>query len=285
MTRKTALVDGDELVYRHAFSAEEPTRWDDDIWSLHADEVLAFQKVDDQLEEIREAVGAEKIIVCLSDGQNNFRKSLTGTYKANRTGTRKPLLYGPIRQHLKTAHKGIIRPGLEADDVMGILATSESKSRRIIVSQDKDMRTVPCYYWNGRERRKVDGRPMIRRVSETQADFFHMVQTLAGDTTDGYHGCPGIGLDRAKTMLTERKAVRPYKHEFKRGQRKGETETRYEEYEADSLWEVVRTRYEAAGLTEDDALLQARLARILRVADYDFDRKEPVLWTPPDHER
>ena len=32
--------------------------------------------------------------------------------------------------------------------------------------------------------------------------------------------------------------------------------------------------------TEEDALTNARLARILTVDDYDFNKKEPKLWTP-----
>ena len=33
-------------------------------------------------------------------------------------------------------------------------------------------------------------------------------------------------------------------------------------------------------MTEEDALTNARLARILTANDYDFQRKEPKLWTP-----
>jgi DNA polymerase-1 len=38
--------------------------------------------------------------------------------------------------------------------------------------------------------------------------------------------------------------------------------------------------YAKAGLTEADALRQARLARILRWTDWDNKKKEPILWTP-----
>jgi len=34
-------------------------------------------------------------------------------------------------------------------------------------------------------------------------------------------------------------------------------------------------------LTEEDALVNARLARILQTSDYDHKTKEPILWTPP----
>jgi DNA polymerase-1 len=38
---------------------------------------------------------------------------------------------------------------------------------------------------------------------------------------------------------------------------------------------------EKHGLSEEYMLRQARLARILRASDYDFKRKEPILWLPP----
>ena len=34
------------------------------------------------------------------------------------------------------------------------------------------------------------------------------------------------------------------------------------------------------GYTEEDALTNARLARILTVDDYDFENKQPIPWTP-----
>ena len=33
-------------------------------------------------------------------------------------------------------------------------------------------------------------------------------------------------------------------------------------------------------MTEEDALINARLARILTTNDYDHERKEPILWQP-----
>ena len=32
---------------------------------------------------------------------------------------------------------------------------------------------------------------------------------------------------------------------------------------------------------EDLALINARLARILRFTDWDSEKREPILWTPP----
>jgi DNA polymerase-1 len=46
------------------------------------------------------------------------------------------------------------------------------------------------------------------------------------------------------------------------------------------MWQAIVTTYEKAGLTEDDAIIQARCARILRYEDID-NEGEIILWTPP----
>ena len=52
-------------------------------------------------------------------------------------------------------------------------------------------------------------------------------------------------------------------------------------------YEVVRafadagTKKNPLNLTESDALIQARVSRILRHGEYDFDTKQVTLWEPP----
>jgi len=50
--------------------------------------------------------------------------------------------------------------------------------------------------------------------------------------------------------------------------------------DAEDPWAAIVATYESRGLTEDDALIQARCARILRACDYDFKRREIILWQP-----
>jgi DNA polymerase-1 len=47
-------------------------------------------------------------------------------------------------------------------------------------------------------------------------------------------------------------------------------------------WGAIKFAYEEQGLTEDDALLQARLARILRWDDWDNENGVPRLWGNPN---
>jgi DNA polymerase-1 len=117
-------------------------------------------------------------------------------------------------------------------------------------------------------------------ISETEADYWHMYQTLVGDTSDGYPGCPGVGKVGAAEFLEKPYVWLSYEHVFKSGPRKGMTETRWKQQPTTNVWEGVVSQYAKAGLTEDDAVRQARLARILRWSDWDQEKKVPILWTP-----
>ena len=91
--------------------------------------------------------------------------------------------------------------------------------------------------------------------SKTEPDTgakWHLTQSCSGDQTDGYAGCPGIGVKRATTIF----------------ENKGYS------------WKTVVETFKEKDLTEDDALTNARLARILTVDDYDFTNNKPIPWTP-----
>ena len=45
-------------------------------------------------------------------------------------------------------------------------------------------------------------------------------------------------------------------------------------------WQHVLKAYAKAGLSEEEALTQARVARICRSNDYDFKTKQVILWSP-----
>ena len=118
----------------------------------------------------------------------------------------------------------------------------------------------------------------IRDISEEQADRYHLLQALSGDTTDGYPGCPGVGELGADKLLDAGKVLEPHEHTFTRGPRKGEKETRWEPGADGTPWEIVVSAYRKAGLGAEFALTMARVARICRWQDYDFTKKEVKLW-------
>ena len=239
------LLDTDILMYRAASSAEEEWDWGDDIWSLWTDLKDAKSAFEHQLTKIRETLGVNEFICCLSDHSNNFRKQVDPSYKSNRKGTRKPVGYVALCDWVEETFPTQRKPTLEADDVMGILATKpENVGKCIIVSDDKDMKTIPSKLYRPTSDEKLT-------VSQQEADRNFLMQTLTGDATDSYFGIKGIGPKKAEAIL----GPRPH-------------------------WGAVEQAYIKAGMTREDAITQARLARILRWEDWDEEKETVKLWTP-----
>jgi DNA polymerase-1 len=244
----TILLDGDIFAYKHAAGSEVATDWGDDIWTLWTDMHQAIAQLEADLRFLVTTLKADAIEVALT-GKENFRREVDPTYKFSRTHSRKPMGLPPLRKHLVEHWSAVIREPLEADDLLGIWATRKTfraGTRKIIVSTDKDMLTIPCLLYN--PNKAALG---IQRITQEAADRYHLYQTLIGDSTDGYTGCPTIGPTRAERILT-----------------------------ASPTWEGVVETYERQNLTEADALKQARLARILRSDDYDETERKVHYWKP-----
>jgi DNA polymerase-1 len=247
MTR-ALLIDADIFCFQAASAVEEEIHWGDDLWTLHSDIGRAKAKVLSDLDKVATTIGGHcEFVICLTD-KANFRNEVLPSYKENRKGKRKPLALAALKEWLAGEYESFTRPNLEADDCMGILATWDAykpDTTKVIVSEDKDMQTIPCYLFNPAKDKE------IRVISEHEADYYHLKQALMGDSTDGYKGCPGIGEVGATRLLD-----------------KGLS------------WDAVVSAFAKKGLTQDDALTQARVARICRASDYDFKNKEVILWTP-----
>lgn len=251
------LIDAEMLVYAALASAETETNWGEDIWTLHVNLDEAKAKFTDKLDYIIERVCTKyqaeaeddiryRLFFCLSD-KENFRKKVLPTYKLHRAGKRKPVGYAALLDWLVDTFTTKCRSTLEADDVIGIMATHpEPIGIPIIVSGDKDLKSIPGYHYNFL-------RDDFFFVTEKEADRNFYTQALTGDKTDGYDGCPGVGPKTAERLLGDGPS-----------------------------WERVINAYKAHGLTEADALREARLARILRYKDYDHEKGEVILWTPPE---
>ena len=244
--RHTLLIDADILIFRTAISCERPICWDQEseLWTLHVDMKEAKSRVEDEIAFYIQELGGKDVILCFSE-KRTFRHDLYPQYKGNRKD-RKPTVFGPLREWAKENWPWECWPKLEADDVMGILAKSHTVAApKIVVSADHDMEGVPCnLYKPGSSRNRV------RTITYKEAKRYHLYQTLTGDSGDNYPGLPGVGPKRAEGILQE------------------------------NTWEEVVEAYESKGLNETEALLQARLAKILTPALYDIKSGRIKLWTP-----
>lgn len=275
---KLGLFDLDIFAFQaNASSMEEVYLQNGDEYvCLMTNMTQAFDSVKRRIEELRKELKLDVVIMCLTDSVN-WRKTVLPTYKENRKEVRKPVGLQELKKRLSEHYETYIRPTLEADDVMGILATWDKfypDHRKIIISEDKDMKTLPAWIYNPAK----DFEPWYNTPED--ADHFHLCQALAGDVTDGYSGCPSIGMDTASHLLQSNQMFESYEHVFKSGARKGLSEVRWRKVDSPSKWATVVSCYEKAGLNEAAALQQARVARICRSEDYDFKNKKVKLWHP-----
>ena len=234
------LIDADYIVYKSCAAAETEVDFGDDVILVTSHFSDAYSATLREFAKLRDKFGAFTPLILFFSDTVNFRKKILPEYKGHRN-RKKPCGYKRVINRLKTEFEVIIMPTLEADDAMGIYATKHPGN--IVVSPDKDMKQIPGELYNLDEK---------FTVTKEGGATWHLIQTLSGDQTDGYGGVPGIGVKRAETLFNK------------------------EGYS----WATVVKAFKDKGLTEQDALINARLARILTVDDYDFKKNRPILWSP-----
>jgi len=235
------LIDADFICYKSCAAAETEIDWGDDVIMVTSKFSDAYTNVLKEIGKILEAFmwDQPEPILFFSDSKN-FRKKIYSDYKGNRN-RKKPCGYVRVINELTKTYEVIRMPELEADDAMGIYATANPGN--IIVSPDKDLMQIPGRVYNMKE---------TTLVTEDDGARWHLIQTMAGDQTDGYGGIPGIGVKRAVTIFEK------------------------EGYS----WETVVKTFKSKELDEEDALMNARLARILTATDYDTANQRVIPWTP-----
>ena len=234
------LIDADFIVYKSCAAAETEVDFGDDVILVTSNFSDAYNATQRELTKLKNKFGSFSSMILFFSDSTNFRKKILPEYKGHRN-RKKPCGYKRIISALKEEYKVIVKPTLEGDDTMGIYATKFPGN--MIVSPDKDMKQIPGQLYNFEE---------VFTITPEQGARWHLTQAMAGDQTDGYSGIPGIGVKRAEALFKEHGCS----------------------------WKTVVKAFKDKGLTEEDALLNARLAKILTADDYDFQRKEPKLWSP-----
>jgi len=249
----TLLIDADSLIYNACFGNEysfDGKEYSFDFEGARYDFASKVKTFTSHLE-------ADSVVIVLSDYEDPWRRTVLPTYKAHRADLRKPEGMDKLREWVSGSYQYFYQwPRLEGDDVLGILMTSPEEypgvtGRRVCVSMDKDMMTVPGWHWSWKWEWGTE--PVL--ITEDEANRYHMMQTLTGDPVDGYKGCPKIGPVKAKKILDGAKT--PV-----------------------ARWKRVVEAYRRAGLTEADALTQAQVSRILHYGEYDRETREVRLWKP-----
>lgn len=194
-------------------------------------------------------------------GPGNYRNSIATVrpYKGNRVLMEKPIHYKSIRRYLVNRWMAVTTQGWEADDEVTMISHTlgHDPEKVIIVSQDKDLRTVPGLLYNYR-------RDTYERITRQQSLVNFYRQVLMGDQTDNIVGCYKVGEAKATKLI-------------------GEDMTEQE------MWDTCLKEYEAsmqkAGCPyagREAYVIVLETARLLHLAR-DMRETEPAgYWNPPD---
>ncbi len=234
------LIDADFIVYKCCAATETEIDFGDDVILVTSSFKEAYACVQRELTKVKDVFPFYDDIILFFTSPKNFRKKICTDYKGHRQ-RKKPCGFKRVINQLRKDYRVILKDTLEADDAIGIYATKYPGN--IIVSPDKDMRQIPGKLYDFKE---------TVEITPEEGAKWHLIQAVSGDNTDGYSGVPGIGIKKATKIFEE----------------KGYT------------WKAVVETFEEKDMTEEDALVNARLARILTTDDYDHDKKEPILWKP-----
>lgn len=283
MAKTVLLVDGDTLAFRAAsavnHTVESPTGFIEPFARRWEGETV----LDNMIARLKERLKADDMVFYLScPSGDNWRLQVDPEYKSNRKGSIRPLLLDDLKRYLRQDYGASHVAFLEADDTIGIFATDPEfypDHRKIIVGRDKDFATIPGEHYQLLDD-DADNKPIIRTVLPMEASLSHYAQALSGDAVDGYPGCPGIGKTRAREIVENPERLVPKAGVITRGKNKGQEITKWFSAGPSSVWEAIVSHYEKAGLSEADALRNARLARILLHGEYDFDNHAVRLWVP-----
>jgi len=278
------LLDGDMLLFRAMSATEVEVEVYEDVWTRHSELPAArefyWRCLNDWCEYFN--VTHDDVVHCFTDA-SAFRRELFPEYKANRKESKKPIGFKALRSELLAEDFAFMYSKIEADDVIGILATQllADGEEYVIATGDKDMNQLPGrHVWlAGKEAEEEEGllintfelndeSYVIKTTTPDYSERFTYRQYLQGDSTDGIPGCKGVGEVGARKIVEKFDLSEPV-----------------------DCWETIVRTYEEAWrkakldvrLAPDFALQQARLIRVLRRDEYCFDTHTVSLWNPPTH--
>jgi len=197
------IIDGNYLFYRAFYS----TSW---MGDYENNAVYGFNQT---LKLFNRTLKPSKIIIAFDSKGDTFRKKLDTAYKAHREG-----MPDELAMQIKPLHELLInqkieffaKPGIEGDDIVGILATKHHKkyNQVFIVTSDKDMNqlirdNIYIYRYIKKQWTIVDANAIKTRYGIEPNQFIDYL-ALVGDTADNIpKGIPKIGPKTAVKLMNQ----------------------------------------------------------------------------------
>ncbi|MCH2205206.1 MAG: DNA polymerase I [Lentisphaerales bacterium] len=202
--KKLFLIDSMAYIFRSFFAIRHMSAPDGTPTNATYGFIKAFEK-------ILKDFNPENIAAVFDAGSKTFRNDIYPEYKANRSECPEDLKpqFDIIKEYLKL--RGIplvIKPGFEADDLIGTLASqgAEEGMDVYICTGDKDMMQLLkdnvkiCQ--THKDNLMVDT-AKVQELIGVRADQVIDYLAMCGDASDNVPGLPGIGPKTASKLLTE----------------------------------------------------------------------------------
>ena len=205
--KKLILIDGNSLLFR-AYFAMRPMVTSKGI---HTQGIFAFINM---LNKIIKDYEPDYMAVAFDMKEKTFRHERYEDYKAGRQQTPIELLSEIPWMHkvLEAMNIAVLeKPGYEADDIIGTLASkgSENGLKTLVISGDKDELQLVAPNVNVLINKRgmsefdlYDEDAMMDRYSLTPQQFIDL-KGLMGDKSDNIPGVPGIGEKKGIALLKE----------------------------------------------------------------------------------
>lgn len=213
MSEKLVLIDGHSILNRAFYGVPDLTN----AQGLHTNAIYGFLNI---MFKIIDEEKPDYLVVAFDRKEKTFRHEMYEAYK----GTRKPMLEElrqqvPIMQEVLEAMKIKImqKPGLEADDILGTLATkAEEKGMEVsLVSGDRDLLQIaskkikiriPKTKGSKTEIEDYYENDVLEKYQVTPKQFIEL-KALMGDTADNIPGVPKVGEKTATGLLVQYQTI------------------------------------------------------------------------------
>lgn len=226
MNKKIVLIDGHSILNRAFYGLPDLTTSKGE----HTNAVLGFINI---LFKILEEEKPDYLTVAFDTSHPTFRHEMFTEYKGTRKGMPEELREQvPIMKEVLKAMgvTTIEKPGFEADDVLGTLATKAEKAgiEVSLVSGDRDLLQlasdrikirIPKTKRTGTEIEDYLAKDVLDKYQVTPKEFIDL-KGLMGDSSDNIPGVPGIGEKTATKLITAYHSIENlYEHldELKKG--------------------------------------------------------------------
>jgi|AntDeeMinimDraft_5_1070356.scaffolds.fasta_scaffold08114_3 hypothetical protein len=158
----------------------------------------AIDACDQLIKSLKKSCPCKEYVFYLS-GKNNFRDKIATLYQYghNRVNVAKPVWIESVVSHLKSKYAAKVVDGLEGDDLVsvGLVASTKKGKLAVHLGCDKDVKKGTCGWHYD-----FKANQFIYTTQEEALNFVYC-QAVAGDSVDGFHGIPNVGMKKAEKIF------------------------------------------------------------------------------------